>query len=583
MHPVVLEKQAQKDAGEAQQLTLTPFIQSQCPKKYAATDQRQKQITSKLIDYVAETLQPLSTVEAPSFISMIEALNPQYQVPSRKHLSSKLIADRTAQLQKSLCNAMSNASHISLTLDLWTNRQMRSYLGITAHFINDFQFVSCMLSCKRFKGRHTAENIYSSYENIVQQFEIEKKVKYIVSDNASNMIKAFSLPGFEESTTGDALLDSDNETDNEDDDDTTTGSTTDPSTIDEDVFEYLPEHQSCFAHTLQLVVKDGMKDIGSLHKVINKASSIVSHIKKSIHASEFLEDLKRVQASNVTRWNSEVKMIRSVLNIPADKLDQLDTQKLTHHDRSLLTDLLEILSPFEEATDVIQKQNTTSASFIVPCIRGLKSVLSNTHSKFQSKLVSTLRSSVNKRLSSYYEQRMYLIIAAILDPRFKLRWCASESEEYKMFYSALLNKATITASEDSQDIMQQTNLSDQAQDEEGHLPPSKKKKPLNLFKFMDNTDTQVSTSSAETEVKDYLSTPCSPHDTNILQYWKQQQTGYPCLTKLALQYLVVPASSAPVERLFSIGGKIFRPDRCRLTDETFECLIFIKNNAQFCK
>ena len=62
-----------------------------------------------------------------------------------------------------------------------------------------------------------------------------------------------------------------------------------------------------------------------------------------------------------------------------------------------------------------------------------------------------------------------------------------------MFYSALLNKATITASEDSQDIMQQTNLSDQAQDEEGHLPPSKKKKPLNLFKFMDNTDTQVST------------------------------------------------------------------------------------------
>lgn len=45
-------------------------------------------------------------------------------------------------------------------------------------------------------------------------------------------------------------------------------------------------------------------------------SSIVSHIKKSIHASEFLEDFNRVQASNVTHWNSEVKMIRSVLNIP---------------------------------------------------------------------------------------------------------------------------------------------------------------------------------------------------------------------------------------------------------------------------
>ena len=113
--------------------------------------------------------------------------------------------------------------------------------------------------------------------------------------------------------------------------------------------------------------------------------------------------------------------------------------------------------------------------------------------------------------------------------------------------------------------------------------PSKKNKPLNLYKFMENTDTQANSSSVETEVKDYLTTPCSTNDTNVLQYWKQKQTTHPCLTKLALQYLVVPASSAPVERLFSIGGKIFRPDRCRLTDQTFERLIFIKNNAQFCK
>ena len=84
-------------------------------------------------------------------------------------------------------------------------------------------------------------------------------------------------------------------------------------------------------------------------------------------------------------------------------------------------------------------------------------------------------------------------------------------------------------------------------------------------------------------MKDYLSSPCSSHDTNILQYWKQQQSTFPCLIKLALQYLAVPASSAPVERLFSIGGKNFRPGHCRLADQTFEHLIFIKSNAGFCK
>ena len=41
--------------------------------------------------------------------------------------------------------------------------------------------------------------------------------------------------------------------------------------------------------------------------------------------------------------------------------------------------------------------------------------------------------------------------------------------------------------------------------------------------------------------------------------------------------------TAPVERLFSMDGKIFRPDLCRLTDQTFERLSFIKNNAGFCK
>ena len=92
-----------------------------------------------------------------------------------------------------------------------------------------------------------------------------------------------------------------------------------------------------------------------------------------------------------------------------------------------------------------------------------------------------------------------------------------------MFYSALLNKATFINKTDSQDMVQETNQSDQAQDKEDHVPLSKKKKPLNLFKFMENTDTQANSSSVEAEVKDYLTTPCSTHATNILQYWKQKQ------------------------------------------------------------
>ena len=37
--------------------------------------------------------------------------------------------------------------------------------------------------------------------------------------------------------------------------------------------------------------------------------------------------------------------------------------------------------------------------------------------------------------------------------------------------------------------------------------------------------------------------------------------------------LNVLASLAPVERLVSVAGKVFRPDQCRLTDDAFQKLI----------
>ena len=85
-------------------------------------------------------------------------------------------------------------------------------------------------------------------------------------------------------------------------------------------------------------------------------------------------------------------------------------------------------------------------------------------------------------------------------------------------------------------------------------------------------------SLASIQRRNYLTQPNIPEDHDPLQYWKQNKQTMLELTTLALYYLAIPASSAPVERLFSIAGKVFRPDRCRLSDKRFEELMFVRGN-----
>lgn len=70
---------------------------------------------------------------------------------------------------------------------------MKSYLGVTGHFIIDFKLHSIMLTCHRFRGSHTGEAIHSEFEAVLDSFDISGKVDNVVTDNASNMKRAFRL------------------------------------------------------------------------------------------------------------------------------------------------------------------------------------------------------------------------------------------------------------------------------------------------------------------------------------------------------------------------------------------------------
>ena len=258
-----------------------------------------------------------------------------------------------------------------------------------------------------------------------------------------------------------------------------------------------------------------------------------------------------------------MKMIRSVLAIPEEKYQVIEfSNPLSRYDRKILEDMAEILSPFEEATDFLQGQNCVTISYAIPCIRGLHAHLEEMSSKFNCKLVSSLKASLQKRMKRFEERDLYSM-AASLDTAFKLDWCnPSETSRVKE-----LLHAKLTANEGVE-----------VSCASGNSPVRKRTK---LFSFMKPTvpSEGQQNNSGDGEIHQYFNQPCELDCVNPLLYWKENQHNFPGLAKLAAKYLAVPASSSPVERVFSIAGKIFRPERCSLSDKTFEELMFIRSNS----
>ena len=59
-------------------------------------------------------------------------------------------------------------------------------------------------------------------------------------------------------------------------------------------------------------------------------------------------------------------------------------------------------------------------------------------------------------------------------------------------------------------------------------------------------------------------------DTEPLQWWPRHEKLLPSLSRMARQFLGVPASSAAGERLFSGAGQDFAKQRQAISEETLE-------------
>jgi hAT family C-terminal dimerisation region len=81
----------------------------------------------------------------------------------------------------------------------------------------------------------------------------------------------------------------------------------------------------------------------------------------------------------------------------------------------------------------------------------------------------------------------------------------------------------------------------------------------------------------DSEITRYLAAPVAAIDTDVLGWWKFHVGEYPCLARIARDYLAIPATSVPAERVFSGGADLVTKKRGSLNEDSIQACMSLKS------
>lgn len=490
---------------------------------------------------IAQDMLPASFVEGKGFKSFIAKVLPHYKVPARNTIKSQISVLYDFE-KKKVQSQIQNIEYVSLTTDCWTSRNTDSYITVTLHGISeDWKHLTYTLTTEYLEERHTAENLKSKLEAIIDNWNLSGKVLAVVHDNASNIVNAVKTS----------------------------------TEIEESV--------CCFAHSLQLSLNKGLSN-DNLKRLTSKCSSIVAHFKHSTVATNALKEAQKthelsehkLMQSVKTRWNSVYYMIDRLIeqrqaittvmqNRNVTSRAQAISYEVTEYDWTLLEHLQNTLKPFALTTTVMSSQSTPTISMSQPIILSLLKnfliVQENDLAEIKSFKTSVAydlnsRFNLSASLCGTNAVAQLLDLSSFFDPRYK-----NTERAIGLNLKVKRHVENIIAAETSshiQDSDEQTKKCETALD---LLFPTE------------------STSSVK-EIDLYYKENQINRNMCPLEWWRNNQRRFPSVAKLAKRYLAIPATSTPSERVFSSAGNIITAKRNCLKGKTVNMLIFLHNNLK---
>lgn len=565
---------------------------------------RKAEIDEAIVEYVCIDLQPLTIKNAEGLRRLLAVLAPGYDVPDYRTLRNTLLPGKVERVRADVAKLLSSAVHVAVTVDLWSSRASMAFAGVTVHAIPpDMQPRMAVLACKHFPGRHTGEAICTELCTLFEDMGISRKIVRILTDNGSNIVKAFKLPLFE--------LESEATNDDDGDGDCDVlraaaaksfdGDFEDDNYGDEDNLSGLAfDRASCAAHTLQLVIKCGFKADTRVQTLLSKVSRLCSAVRKSVNNTETVlrETNLHFLSMKATRWNSQYIMIERftrILRESPEILAELNCKvakeiRFTTNDIRNLQDLVELLDCFNHASKILQSE-TSSGGALVPtlCVLWLHLSEQKDRNRFTSKMCMAMMPRMVECFGACVSDSKWLT-CSVLDPRFRMAFCRPY-DGFITFTAAEVRKTVFVeckkayaeyhlqgdAGEHDRDVQRLTGTA------------TGKEQTTSFFSSVLLTGQQddvLRASDSENaklfaQFNSYVSGAVIDEDADIFKFIRERaMTDCPRLIPAWRKFLCIPATSAPIECVFSTAGDIVTQDRCSLLGDVVEDLVFIKRNIR---
>ena len=524
--------------------------------KALAPFEKQNEITDAMVDLIVDDYLPISWPEKVCVRNFMKKVCPRWKPVCKKTVRAKII-QKGSRFSFDFQQYKAKFGKPSTTVDLWTSRSRMGFMAVSLHLQTNKHFETKVMDVAHIPTPHTAENIQKKFAEVVGQYGMNPEDLFkTVTDNASNMKKAFRVSLWEQEESNE-----NEETDEYDE-------VQDMDVAMNEVFE---QHcrMPCSIHTLQLMVNDIIAAMPQRYKhVLGKCKSSA---KKQHQSQKLTEQLKVVLPEHcTTRWNGQWVLMKTVLENFEEAVEHFG---FTESDRAPLSALVRFFAPFFQTTKMLEADKVATIHNLLPLLCTLERHI-HSSGEVPAEFKKAALDSLEHRFS-WVTHDPFLLSCTVLSSH-GIKWIPKAPNVVLRFgdqaYIIAKVKEYLESLTDDLPMRLFSDLDQPPQRSTDHVDETS---PDCMFGYGGTSSTSTADWTAQFD-EHLLRAVTLSATLDPLAYWRAMPVSP--LSVMAIQILGVPASSAPVERIFSTCGLICTSKRTCMKPDLLAALLRAKYN-----